>query len=427
MFEGIGGVGPRPPALTRHGVVYQGMTHHYFEQSSVPGRFLFLPDAFKLGRRGVPPYAPALLVSFTAADGQIERLAAEFAYVAYPVVDYARLAAAAPALRQAVPLLPAGVPVTFDVLRLRPDQLALRLALPTADGGVARQTRPDVVAALDLQIADSVRLDLAAFQAVFDALIAGSGSLLSGEVLVSVSDQDNLVVPFQARLADLAGRIFDEAQEVVSPGHVRVRLTNRCESPVRLPALQARLAGGGLDLEADVTEVRLGEAAATLPAVVPPDRVVEFVVTARTPPQGSDALRATYDLGGVEALPDPERVLASVLDQSVPTPLRRKLDVTVFRDVFDGDATLRRVVIDLSTGASLAFAPADFPPGVGEATKSVDVPLPLTDVLLRRHSSPAYRYRVYGVTSLGEQRETEWADGNFPLVPNVSAITGPSR
>lgn len=307
MFEGIGGVGPRPPALTRHGVVYQGVTHHYFEQSSVPGRFLFLPDAFKLGRRGVPPYAPALLVSFTAADGQIERLAAEFAYVAYPVVDYARLAAAAPALRQAVPLLPAGVPVTFDVLRLRPDQLALRLALPTADGGVARQTRPDVVAALDLQIADSVRLDLAAFQAVFDALIAGSGSLLSGEVLVSVSDQDNLVVPFQARLADLAGRIFDEAQEVVSPGHVRVRLTNRCESPVRLPALQARLTGGGLDSRGrrDRSPARRGGGDAARRRASRQGRRVRGGRPAR-PLKAATHCGPRTSFGGVEALPDPE-------------------------------------------------------------------------------------------------------------------------
>ncbi|GIJ57316.1 hypothetical protein [Virgisporangium aurantiacum] len=424
IFTGIGGVGTPPPLLTRHTVVYRGVPYDYYEQADVPGQFLYLPDAFKLGRRTTAPFTPALLVTFSTPDGRTETLTAALSYVLYPVVDTERLAAAAPALRAAVPLLPPDVEVRFDHVRVRADQLSLRLALPRPGGGVVREERPGVVSALDREITDTVVLDMKPFQAVFNAMMgSGAAGLFSGEVLVSVQPQENFVVPVVARLADLTGRVFEETQQRLGPGRVQVTLRNRAESPARVPSLTCRLTGAGsgmpVDMAAEVTGFRVGDADAVLPAVVPPNGVLSFVASAQT---AAPDLVAVYDLGGVTVEPDRERVLDAIVDQAVPPPLHRTLAVTIFRDIFDRNADLRRLVVEFSTEATLEFGRADFPTGVTESSKTIDLAVRLRDLLSETGGGTDYRYRVRAIGALGEIGATEWYPVEFPLFPKLTSI-----
>jgi hypothetical protein len=426
VFTGIGGIGD-PPPLTRHTVVFRGTPHHYFEQTEVPGRFFYLPDAFKIGRRAIPPFTPSLLVGFTAPDGRIENVQAELSYVAYPVADPDRLVAAGAALRALVPLLPPGVEVRFDCLRVSPNQLALRLALPRPGGGVVREARPGVVVALDREITDTVTLDQPGFQSVFNAMMGGGTSaLFTGDVMVAVQPQENLVVPLVARLRDLAGPVFEEAREDAGPGRVRVTLKNRTESPVRVPALPVRLStAAGADLPATLREPRLDDAETTLPAEVPPESALTFVVAAdAAPPAGR--LTAAYDLDAVITLPDPLKVFDAVVDRAVPPRLQRELRVIVFRDIFDRNADLRRLVVDLSTGPGVEFARADFPAGVSESAKVAVLPVPLRVVIGHDDQIGDYQYRVRAIDGLGGVRTTGWSAVTSPLNPDVSTIDRPS-
>ncbi|MBU2667904.1 hypothetical protein KOI35_30775 [Actinoplanes bogorensis] len=426
IFTGIGGIGD-PPPLTRHTVVFRGTPHHYYEQSDTPGRFLYLPDAFKLGRRATAPFTPSLLVSFTAPDGLVENVQAELSYVAYPVVDPDRLDAAVAELRAQVPLLPADAEVRFDCLRADPARLTLRLALPRPGGGVVREVRPGAVVALDREINDTVTLDRTGFQSVFNALMgAGTSALFAGEVLVAVDPQESLVVPLVARIGDLAGALFEQTQEAAGPGRVRVVLTNRTESPVRVPALPVRLTAPGFDVAAVVSEVSLDGAGAEWPVEVPPESALAFVAAAEgaTPPAGP--LTATYDLDQVTTRPDRLKVFDAVIDRAVPPPLRHALRVTVFRDVFDVHADLRRIVVDFSAGESVEFARTDFPAGISESTRTATLPVPLRAVIDQGDSIGDYRYRVRAVDKLGTVRTSGWLVVTSPLFPDLASIDGPT-
>jgi hypothetical protein len=91
IYEGITCVGRRGPGTLYRSVERNGLTHHYFQSTSRPNEFAYLPDAFKILRRSGTVRGPALTVQFSSTDVSLDQTRATIEYSAAPVFDAERL------------------------------------------------------------------------------------------------------------------------------------------------------------------------------------------------------------------------------------------------------------------------------------------------------------------------------------------------
>lgn len=400
-------------ALTLHTVAWTApgqaaRNHAYFQSVSDPSRFWYLPDVFRLARTGTAPFRPAL--AFVVDQGESED-ATEVELIAdvQPVTDGKRLLAARTALAAKIPAT--GVaprPITLEPLLARS---VLRLGLPR--GGRMQQVTLDIPVDLanGFQLSDRFAMD--AFQDVFAALTSEQpGTLLRGTVAVSTGMGGDALIPVEIDVCRMQGELF-EYVETPDPatGGMSVRLRNLTEGALSISALPAWLARGATMLPASVRGIDLSQ---PLRLDADGELLIEVLPDAPWPDDAQGPIDAIFDTSAIVALPDPEQVFAQTFDNSIEQDTLREITVMTDPSVLAGDGTpgsaLRMIIIEFAGNRSVRLSAT-------QIEQTVQVPVPLMDILLRRDTEGRYRFRQTLIPVSGPQRtDPQWRESDLAVL-----------
>lgn len=402
-----------PGRSTRH--------HSYLQSSSNPTRFYFLPDAFRLARTEHAPFKPALAFVVDqstdapaadpgAAPATTPKSAVELIADVRPVTDGKRLLLAKEVLKGKLPTtgLPPGE-ITLEPL-LAPS--VLRLGLPR--GG--RLQTVEVAAQVDLangfQLSERFALD--DFQDVFAALMAPqSAALLQGNVAVSTGLGGEILVPVELNFHTLEGELF-QTTETPDPatGSVAVQLLNQTGGALHIPALPVWLSRDGLMVAARAEGLDLGQ-----PVELPAGGELAFQVAPAEPWPATIAPAsvpdAIFDTSAITAVPDAKALFEQTFDNSVAQETARSITVMTDAEVLASaqapDKAIRLVIIEFRGNKSVRL-------GATKLEETVDVPVALMDVLLRRDTEGQYEFRQTVVFGSGAQQSDGWRKSDLGLL-----------
>jgi hypothetical protein len=416
VFAKLTDVGTTASGWNRLPVLWQpeadkpGRWHSYYQDRSEPRAVYFLPDEFRISRRPESPHRPWL--NLTVLEGATKL---SLGYVAVPVWDASRVAAAVPELKKQ------GAPADLPAPQLfAAGNAGLRLKLPKGDpsGGPGFVDQPGASVLTDSAINGNVTLSVDDFKGVFDALVDDDSDLLSGMVTVKVDD-DSTSIPFTARANRFTGSLFDvETAPDSGSGGIRVTARNAIESPVHVAALPVTLLRAGQPVATQVQST-----APALPATIDasPDGnggTIEVVATAQDGPTGDAEARC--DLSQVQVRPDGDALLATILDSTVAAHATRDVNVHVLAAAFNPPAppagggaappALLAVVVEFDTGPTANFVKGTSSDGSPFLTQKVTLQLPLKDFLLGHLTGAAsqYRYRLNVITEAGARPPGDW-------------------
>lgn len=382
--------------------------HAYFQSVSDPSRFWYLPDAFRLARTSTAPFRPALAFVVDQSESQ-NATEVELIADVQPVTDGKRLLAARTALAAKIPAT--GVaprPITLEPLLARS---VLRLGLPR--GGRMQQVTLDIPVDLANGFQLSDRFPMDAFQDVFAALTSEQpGTLLRGSVAVSTGMGGDALIPVEIDVCRMQGELFEyiEAFDPASGG-MSVRLRNLTEGALSIPALPAWLARGGTMLPASVRGIDLSQ---PLRLEADGELVFEVVPDAPWPQDAQGATDAIFDTSAIVALPDPEQVFAQTFDNSIEQDTLREITVMTDPSVLAGDGSpgsaLRMIIIEFAGNRSVRLSAT-------QTEQTVQVPVPLMDILLRRDTEGRYRFRQTLIPVSGPQRtDPQWRESDLAVL-----------
>lgn len=381
--------------------------HAYFQSTTNPARFYYLPDEFRLARTTSSPHTPAL--AFVVDQGQEEgETEVELAADVRPVTDGKRLLAARLELKKKLPTTGA---TTAAEISLEPllAKSTLRLGLPRGGRMEMTQVDVDIDLANGFQLSDRFAFD--DFQDVFAALMASQApSLLQGKVLVSTGLGGDVQIPVKLNFHKLEGEIFDY-NETTDPatGSVSATLRNDSGGKLRISALPVWISRGGIMVEATLEGIDLGQ-----PIEVEPDGEIAFRVVPVAPwPDGvegpSDAI---FDTSAISSIPDSESLFTQTFDNSVAQETSREITVLTDADVLesaqDPANAIRMILIEFRGNKSVRLNSTSL-------EQTVEVPVPLMDILLRKDTEGMYKYRQTIIYKSGRQtvdpawRETDLA------------------
>ncbi|HEY0556650.1 MAG TPA: hypothetical protein VGG20_20510 [Thermoanaerobaculia bacterium] len=384
-----------------------GRPYTYYQAQDQPELFYFLPDRFEVTRRPLSPHLPSLAVDVGGGD-LIGQALFTLSYVAAPVWDPARIAAAAEALKAHA----RGQAPVF--VQIEPAGPKLRLKLPT-DAGPAFVEQTGARVSLIAGVSGSVTLPLDPFQRIFNAFFDEVGDLLTGEVVVTVDGQET-AIPFNARARSFVGEVFDHA-EAADPdsGGLRVTLRNAVESPIQVDSLPVTLRQGERTVPA-----RLASADPPLPARLSPATdaapagalsLVVVPAAAGSPPLDA-TWDAVFDLGAVRVVPDPAAVWYAVLSRGVAGTSERQVRVKLLAATFTGAGAPAAVQVEFESGATASFEPPTTPPADPFLDQVVEIAVPIRDFIVGPQDPQApkgYRYRVRTVSATGI-RTGDWQE-----------------
>ena len=396
------------PGLIRHQVYFDHKFHSYYQETSRPYLFYYLPDSIKLARQQDKPYLPCMWVGFTSKE-TLESSLATLDYMAIPVVDQARLEAASKVLESQVDgeaHIDKSDQIVFQPLLADTNRMNFRLSLP----GMADLFHKRDGAMINLKegIVDSLTLPLSDFQAVFDALMASETGavLMTGEVEVSLDDQHIQIaekVPFIARMNDMAGEVFDYnySYDPVA-GVVNISLRNEIESPIQIKHL-------GVELRQDQNKIAGQIQNLTFPIEqLAPGAELSFQVAPVESLSNEMPVEVNFDLDGIKVLSDREAIW-NVIQKSFTAQYQQVVTVKTLPAIFNlpqngnEEDRLGEILVELKRGdgnVSVSLTP--------EKTEvQALLPFPMSDVILKRENSGEYQYRVTSIRLSGA-KETDW-------------------
>ena len=400
--------------LVRHQVSWKGRMHSYYQNPIRSYQFYYLPDAFKITRRPNSPYEPVISVRFAATDASLDKVQVAMDYIALPFVDANRLAGAVEELRKKVsgPLPPGVNTLSYEPLLNPTDKTHLRVAIPRSDASSAFDDRKDALVDLRSGIHDSLPMLMPQFQAVYDAMFGSANILLSGTVTMDLGgDQES--IPFTARMNDLIGRVFDYSETKSPDGGVNATFRNAIESPVMIRRLSATLNRNLETFPATIRGLDL-----STPIRLEPNQQLSFQVVPVSPIPGDSAATASFDLDGVEVIPDKEAIWNAILDPSAPGVYMRTIKVKTFKPQFDPprdqpEKQIMSIVVDFEGGTAVELS-ADHP------EQEVSLRLPIGDYVLRKANLGQYRYKVRVIRLSAIAADKDWKTDDtgilFPLV-----------
>lgn len=404
--------------LIRRQLAFNGTFHSYYQDQAQPRIFYYLPDSFKIARRPESPHFPFMSVRFASSDGTPENIEITLEYVAAPFVDPDRLKAAANELKSFINESAPNETLVPGFQPLLANSTKFRIALPRA-GTSAGPFQERAGALIDLRAAvhDALTLSMRDFQAIYDALFGGSAVLFKGEIIVDVGGGTNEIVPFNARLNDLAGELFDyrEMPDTASGG-VAATLRNAIESPVSINNLTATLDNGETESAATLQNIAFDP-----PPVLKPGEEISFIVapSAALNNPNNKPFNAVFDLDGVVVQPDREAVWNAILDPFTPAEYMRQIQIKMFKEMFavppdKPESQIMSIVLDFEHGDSIDLT-AD------KLEDKAALRLPISDLVLRRTDTGAYRYRVTVIRRQGRARDENWrTDNTGILFPDVA-------
>lgn len=377
-----------------------GRAHAYFQDMNDPARIYYLPDAFKLARRGDAPHAPALVFQVDQGDSA-EQVMVDMTCEVRPVTDGERLLAARRALADKVPASADNPEREFELRLLRASS-TLKMAL-LRNGAVRSEVVPATID-WDNGFTVNERFEFKDFQDVFGVLMAagGSSNLLQGSVVVTSGVDESVTVPVRLNFADMEGELFRSIEKPdPQTGAVAVELLNAIESKLRIDRLPVWITRGEGLVEGRIEGLDLSQA-----IEIAPEQSVKFTVQPVVPPSGAMPADAIFNTASVRSLPDGEAILKYTLDDSIDQETVRAVTVMSAPEVLanaggEGGEILS-IVVEFRGNRRVVL-------GAANLSVDVEVPVPLMDILLRKDSEGFYEYRQTVVYKSGQKAPaTPW-------------------
>jgi len=392
--------GPRAPRWAVHSLRYpadSGRVHAYFQDQNDPSRIYYLPDSFKLARRGDAPHAPALVFRVDQGD-RAEQVMVDLTCEVRPVTDGERLLAARAALADKVPRSAANPNAEFELRLLRASS-TLQMAL-LRNGAVRSETVPAIID-WDNGFTVNERFKFDDFQDVFGVLMAAAGgsNLLQGSVVVASGVNENVTVPVKLNFADMEGELFRSIETPDNAtGAVEVELLNAIESTLRITRLPVWVTRGEGLVEARTDRLDLSQ-----PVDIAPGASVRFGVLPASVPTGPLPADAIFNTASVRAIPDGEAILKYCLDDSIDQETVRTVTVMTVPDVLantgGAGGEIASILVEFRGNRRVMLNAA-------ASSADVEVPVPLMDILLRKDSEGRYEYRKTVVYKSGQKEPT---------------------
>ncbi len=381
--------------------------HAYFQSTTNPARFYYLPDEFRLARTTSSPHTPAL--AFVVDQGDDEgKVEVELAADVRPVTDGKRLLAARLELKRKLPTTGAATPAEISLEPLLA-KASLRLGLPRGGRMEMTQVDVDIDLANGFQLSDRFAFD--DFQDVFAALMASQApSLLQGRVLVSTGLGGDVQIPVKLNFHKLEGEIFHYNETTdAATGAVSARLRNDSGGKLKISALPVWISRGGIMVEAKLEDIDLSQ-----PIELEPDGEIAFRVAPLAPwPDGLTGLSdAIFDTSAISSVPDSESLFKQTFDASVAQETSREITVMTDPEVLESTQepanAIRMIMLEFRGNKSIRLSAT-------QLEQTIEVPVPLMDILLRKDTEGMYKYRQTIVYKSGRQavdpvwRETDLA------------------
>ena len=191
-----------------------------------------------------------------------------------------------------------------------------------------------------------------------------------------------------------------------------VQLLNQTGGALHIPALPVWLSRDGLMVAARAEGLDLGQPV-ELPAggelafqVVPAEPWPATVAPASVP----DAI---FDTSAITAVPDAKALFEQTFDNSVAQETARSITVMTDAEVLASaqapDKAIRLVIIEFRGNKSVRL-------GATKLEETVDVPVALMDVLLRRDTEGQYEFRQTVVFGSGAQQSDGWRKSDLGLL-----------
>lgn len=404
-FEGVA-PSQEKPGFIRRTVRFGERHHNYYQDQLQRDVFFYLPDEIRIARSEDPPRTPMVSVRFEATDGKPDDIQAVMEIASAPVTDPERLESASKELAQFCPEQePQFAPLQAT------EGVRFRLGLP---GNAAFQDRPDARVDLTRGIVDRIRLPLASFQTVFDALFGSSSVLLQGEVVIDLGDGPDEAVPFTGRMDHLAGDPLESIETAIpESGGVATVLRNVTESPVEIRALRAALDRGDERVEGTIQGLDLSS-----PVTIAPGSEIAFTVLPTAPLGGDGPTDAVFDLADVRTHPDPTTLWNLLLDPATPATYTKSITVRALPALFLApqdrpDEAIGALTVEFQAGETVEL-------NAEQLTAAASLRLPIADLVLHRADEGTYRYRVRVIRNNGQTTVTDWIDETTTILfPDV--------
>lgn len=435
--------GGSPPPLNSATVPYPAggtKSFPYWQDPLQPGQVYFLPDAYKIARLTTSPHTPAMSITTSGSDPAT--MSITFTFLALPVWDAGRIAAA----QAALPATFTHAVSSMSILPATTTQLLLNL--PSSDGSGSNAPVPVANATIDTAngIQGSITLGLSQFQQLYEAIFSQIEMLLSGKVNVTVG-QDTEAVPFSGRASDFTGDIFGTTVSCDSSvNQVTVALTNAIESPIQVNALPLTLLLGTTAMPFSVSSTSptlpvtlqpvrpassAGSASSTAPAngssagnissvaavATPPSAITLVLQPATAPPPGT-SYTVQFDLTQVTVNPDSQAIWQAIVQNQTVAPVQKQITVQLPAEVFpspaatatsasssssSGGAPMLAVQVVFQDGQTVTFEPSMTASG-GLYTQTVGLNVDIANYILGQGDGSNYTYRVDTITAQGTQK-----------------------
>jgi hypothetical protein len=425
VFAGLHDVSGTLPPWNVCAVNWNGRRYTYYQATNQPTQVYFLPDAFKIGRQTTLPRRPALAVTAEGAD--MASMQMTLSYLAAPIWDPQRIAAAGPELQKTLAL--AGPP---SLALFQATGTTLLLNLPSADPATGATLTEQKNALIDLTagVQGSVTMGVAQFRDIYNALFDSRSALLSGEVRVTI-DTDTAHIPFSARIDDMAGAVLDIHSEVdTNTNSLSVVLSNAIESPVHIEALSGVIYRGDTPIASSIVGMTPTPPTDLAPAGADPNKAPAGKMTvtlapAPTTPTVDKTCTGQIDMSKVIVVADPTATWHAMMRNQSVTPVSRTVTLKLVAATLTGTApagtpkpdpkdTVLAVQVVFENGQTATFE-AEATQTAGQAgflNQVVKLGVPLEAFILNNSPMDTYKYRTDVVTGDGRTRQGDWVTDN---------------
>lgn len=423
VFVGLHDVSSTLPPWNVCAVNWNGRRYTYYQANNQPTQVYFLPDAFKIGRQITLPRRPTLAV--TAAGADMASMQMTLSYLAAPVWDPQRIAAAGPELQKTLALT--GPP---SLALFQATGTTLLLNLPSADpaSGVALTEQKNALIDLTAGMKGSVTMGVAQFRDIYNALFDARSALLSGEVRVTVGT-DTAHIPFIARIDDTAGAILDIHSEVdTNANSLSVVLSNAIESPVHIEALSGVICRGDTPIASSNVGMAPVPPTDLAPAGADPNKAPAGKMTVTlTPAPGGQTLDKTctalLDMSKVTVVADPTATWHAIMRDQDVAPVSRTVTLKLVAATLTSPApagtpkpepkdTVLAVQVVFGNGQTATFDATQSADQAGFLNQVVKLSVPMEAFILNNSPVDTYKYHTDVITGDGHTRQGDWVTDN---------------
>ena len=254
----------------------------------------------------------------------------------------------------------------------------------------------------------TLKVSLAEFQQLFaSALSNDATSLFTGEVLVETGGPSPDAVQVDIRFARTEGPLIDTVETTIADGGVDVRMRNGIESALSIRSLPVSLMRSGVIGNGRIDGLDLSQ-----PFLLAAGQSIDFKVLPTNPMAGEGQVDVIFDLGGIDVIPDPTSMLATIRDQSVPAAYLRDISVMTLLTLLDHnpDDPILLINVEFKTGDAVRLSR-------DALENSAAVHLPLVNMLLGQDSKGLYQYRQTIVHTSGTQvTDDVWRESDHDLL-----------